>query len=286
MTPLLLLPLLVLQTTTTPSSSACAQLQPLLHLDDAALLAQAPQVWAALPPAMARQLRADAASSSSSSSSAIEPTRRALSLYCPGGAADARLALERVRELGRDERFSGVRDDDDLGDSLTARLGAWLEQLLESEAMVAFSEQTRTVYLSLLAIVSVVVAWRLRRRPVPSSSTTNATQQRLQHQRALRVDELLTEAGAVLEHDPRRAALLLRQALLVRIGEVQHDDDVVSPARTTSEVCAQLPLDAARVVRPVLSHFDRVYFGSSTTAAQTRQLRDDVTSAVQQLVTR
>jgi hypothetical protein len=288
MTLLVLLPLLVLQTTTTPSSAlpTCAQLRPLLALSDDALLAQAPQVWAQLPTAMAQRLRADASSSLSSSTPAIEPTRRAIALYCPGTEPDARLAVERVRELSRDERFSGVRDDDDLGDSLTARVGAWLEQLLESDAMIAFSEQTRTVYLSLLALVSVVVAWRLRKRPPPPSASTTAAALRLHQQRALRVDELLAHATTALDHDPRRAALLVRQALLVRVGEVQHDDEVLSPSRTTSDVCGHLPADTARVVRPVLSHFDRIYFGSSTTTPEVLQLRDDVVSALQHLVTR
>lgn len=291
MTPLLLT-LLALQTPPPPPpSTTCAQLRPLLRLDDAALLAHAPQVWAALPTAMAQQLRADVSSSSSSSSSSpsssatIEPTRRALSLFCPA-EVDARLTPERVRERGRDPRLFGVRDDDDLSDSLSARVGAWLEQLLESDAMIAFSEQTRTVYLSLLALVSLVVGWRLRRRPPPPSSSSTAAHQRLQQQRALRVDELLAQASAVLEHDPRRAAVLLRQALLVRVGEVQHDDDVLAPSRTTSEICAGVPAQTAQVVRPILSHFDRVYFGSSTSVAQAQQLRDDVNAGLQQLVAR
>jgi hypothetical protein len=142
------------------------------------------------------------------------------------------------------------------------------------------------VYLSLLAIVSVVVAWRLRRRPPPANSTTTEREQRLRHQRALRVDELLRDADTTLEHSPRHATLLLRQALLVRVGEVQHDDDVTAPAHTSTEICARLPMTTVQLVGPVLSHFDRVFFGGNTTTTDARGVREDVVSALQQLETR
>jgi hypothetical protein len=289
-----LLPLLALQTTT-PSSvaSTCAQLVPLLALDDAALREQLAPAWSALPGAMSQRLRAEAAhvastpsSTSMSSAAAVGPTRRAIALYCPSAARNAALDPARLRALGRDERFSGVRHDDDLGDNLAARFGAWLEQLLESDAMIAFSEQTRTVYLTLLALVSVVVAWRLRRRPPPAHITTAEREQRLRDKRVLRVDELLREADAVLEHDPRSATLLVRQALLVRVGEVQHDDEVGAPAHTSTEICARLPATTAQIVGPVLTHFDRVYFGGTTTTTDARGVRDDVKQALRRLETR
>ena len=188
--------------------------------------------------------------------------RRAVDVSCavmPGEGDDV-LSTTKLEQLARDPRFVGIRHDDDLSDQLLDQIGAWLERLLESEAMVAFSEQTRTVYLTGLAIVAAVLTWRLRRRRRPThAADDDIVAVRREQARQLAFQALRDDGAALVDSDPRQAALRLRQALLARLGEV--DADAARPSRTASEIIARLTTTVATTVTPALSHFDVSFYG-------------------------
>lgn len=208
---------------------------------------------------------------------AVVLLRRAMALRCAPAGGDALvLSPARLAILDDDARFGGARTGKDLGDRLRDRVIAFIEALLESDAMVAFSEQTRTVYLTGLAVVVVVVAWRLRRRRPAGSAATRANDERVgvERQRARAFSALRAEALAVVAHDPRTALLLLRQALLARVGDV--DADAARPSRTASEVRARLLVaagtDVADVVTPALLRFDDAFYGGAVDSDAARAL--------------
>ena len=181
-----------------------------------------------------------------------------------------------IAALARDPRFHGVRADDDLGDRLFDRAFAWLQGLLESDAMLAFSERTRTVYLTGLAVAGVVVAWRLRRRRRPVQSSDSDVTAATERRRVQAFSSLRHEAIVAIEDAPRTAMVLLRQALLARVGEI--DADAARPSRTANEILARVSTSTAAAVQPALLHFDaRFYAGLVDVEAATTllQLVDD-----------
>ena len=213
-----------------------------------------------------RSVRVAAEAGRTDVDSAWRLLERATALTC--SAADERRprdALDdaNLEQLATDPRFVGLRHDDDLSDQLLDRIGAWLERLLESDAMVAFSEQTRTIYLTGLAVVAVIVAWRIRRRRRPvHADADDIVAGRRDVARARAFQALRDEGAALVQSDPRAALLRLRQALLARLGEV--DVDAARPARTASEIIARLAATSATTsttVTPALRLFDERFYG-------------------------
>ncbi len=190
--------------------------------------------------------------------------RRAVDLTCLAVVTPVSgLSAPALTSLAQDPRFVGVRHDDDLGDQLLDRLGAWLERLLESEAMVAFSEQTRTVYLTGLALVMVGLAWRLRRRRRPDHDHDDsaAAVLRREHTRQRAFAALRDDGAALVDVEPRAAMLTLRHALLARLGEV--DVDAARPSRTATEILGRLAPTTSTLMAPALHHFDQHFYSGS-----------------------
>ncbi len=216
---------------------------------------------------------------------ALPLLERAVVMGCDSvDAAPDAAALEALRAT--DGRFVGVRADD-VSERLLERLWRFIETLLESEGMQRFSEHTRTVYLLLLTFVCAFVAQRVWRR----SRLVSAVDARgdvvvgVEQRRRAAFATLRQEALARLDDDPRGALLLLRRALLVRVGEV--DEGAVRPSRTSAEILARLTPTTASVVAPPLSTFDRAFFGGAAAgvdaAAAARALADEVDGAARAL---
>jgi len=218
---------------------------------------------------------------------ALPLLERAVVLGCDAvDAAPTPAALQALKVA--DGRFIGVRADD-VSERLLERLWRFLETLLESEGMQRFSEHTRTVYLLLLAFVCAFVGVRVWRRSrlVGAADTRGDVVVGVEHQRRAAYATLRDQALARLDADPRAALLLLRRALLVRVGEV--DEGAVRPSRTSAEVLARLPTATANIVAPPLSTFDRAFFGGAAAgldddAAAARRLADEVDAAARALL--
>jgi hypothetical protein len=192
---------------------------------------------------------------------ALPLLERAVAMDC--GVVEApptAAALQALR--ASDGRFVGVRADD-LSERLLERLWRFVETLLESEGMQRFSEHTRTVYLLLLAFVCAFVGQRVWRRSrlVSAAPAGHDVEGGVEHRRRAAFSTLRQEALARLDADPRAALLLLRRALLVRVGEV--DEGAVRPSRTSAEILARLGPTTASIVAPPLATFDRAYFGGA-----------------------
>ncbi|MBM4279624.1 MAG: DUF4129 domain-containing protein [Deltaproteobacteria bacterium] len=235
---------------------------------------------AALPPAVAQRARDDQGRDGRRGA-AFDAARTAVHFACAAsGVADARAD---IRRLLADPRFAGVRADEDALDRLLDRLWRFLEELLESEVMQSFAHNTRTLYLAALATVAAVVGVRLARRQRRAGSSAGRVDVvRVERERARAFDSWRTEALQTLEVDPRRAALLLRAALLARVGEV--DAEAVRPSRTSSEILARLRPRVAPAVAPAiataLALFDALFYGGDVDGAATRRLLAAVDDAV------
>ena len=206
------------------------------------------------------------------------PTRRA------GDDVDDAVA---VRALLQDSRFGGLRTEDDFSDKLLDRLWKWLEALLESEGMQLFADNTRAVYLGLLAAVAAGVAIQLLRRSRRNPESTNShNDTRIERQRKKAFAAWRAEALPLINDDAddvqtRRALLLLRAALLARVGEL--DNDAVLPSRTSAETLARLGARAV-VVAPALQRFDAAFYAGAATTSAARALLVDVDAAAAALL--
>lgn len=216
---------------------------------------------------------------------ALPLLERAVAMHCGVvEAAPSPAALQALRAA--DSRFVGVRADD-VSERLLERLWRFIETLLESEGMQRFSEHTRTVYLLLLAFVCAFVAQRVWRRSrlVSAAPVGGDVDGGVEHRRRAAFATLRQEALARLADDPRAALLLLRRALLVRVGEV--DEGAVRPSRTSAEILARLSSSTAAIVGPPLGTFDRAYFGGAAIdvddAVAARALADEVDVAARAL---
>lgn len=242
---------------------------------DAGLITQAA---ALLPGPLAERVRGEPGRTDIDGALAL--LARATALSCPPPSLRPPPEASALQALmQQDGRFIGVRADD-VSARLLDRLWAFLEGLLESEGMQRFSEHTRTVYVTLLCFVCAFVAQRMWRRsrvgarPVAGDGVVVFVERR----RAAAYAALRAEALALLDQTPREALLLLRRALLARLGE--HDEGAVRPSRTSSEVLARLDPRVAAVVAPALQRFDVAFYGGEASALAARALLHDVDVAV------
>ncbi len=207
---------------------------------------------------------------------ALITLRTAAALACPANStAPDTAALTSLRDS--DERFFGVRVDESVLDRLLERLWALLESLLESETMQRFSEHTRTVYLTLLAIVVVLVAFRVSRGPRASTAENAVDNARIERLRKDAYARCREQAIALVDSDARTALLWARRALLARVGEV--DEGAVMPQHTSTEVLAALDERTATIAAPALHAFDAAFYGDDATSAHARAVLEHVERA-------
>ncbi|MDP2341129.1 MAG: hypothetical protein Q8O67_09235 [Deltaproteobacteria bacterium] len=189
-----------------------------------------------------------------------------------------------VRDLLRDSRFGGLRTDDDFSDKLLERLWKYLEAFLGSEGMQLFADNTRVVYLALLALAGGVVAVQLLRRSRRAADGPGrGTGARIERQRLKAFAAWRAEALPLLDDDvqARRALLLLRAALLARVGE--QDKNAVTPSRTSLEILERLGARAV-VVAPALHRFDAAFYAGTADKLDARALLVDVDAAAAALL--
>jgi hypothetical protein len=238
---------------------------------------------ALLPPLVGRRVSEEAGRvENGENADVVGLLRRAVELRCPTTTATPATttlsAASLSTLLASDARFGGLRVDRTLSDRALEKLFAFLEALLESESMQRFSEHTRTVYLALLAAVVSFVAFRIwRRHPARGGPGATDDDGVVERRRREAFGALREAAIARIDSDPRGAALLLRRALLSRVGEI--DDGASSPAKTSSEIVARLPSSFSDAVAPALRTFDSAFFGGALSADVARALLADVDHA-------
>jgi hypothetical protein len=170
--------------------------------------------------------------------------------------------------------FGGLRTDEDFSEKLQERLMRWLQELLATDAMQVFANNTRLVYLlGLLAAVSAILArLLLRSRRVRRERAAVEALVRVERARVRAFSEWQAAARAALSAlstssapsaaQLRACLLLWRGALLARVGEGDaRAKDAVLPQRTTAEIVARLPQETASLVAPVLFAFDDAFYG-------------------------
>ncbi len=223
---------------------------------------------ATLPPPLAQRAREDQGRAAQRSA-AIAAAAAVIHLACDvDGVASAQAD---AAQLLRDPRFVGTRADEDAIDRLLDRLWRWIESVLASDGMQSFAGHTRTLYVSALFVVAVVVGLRLARRARRARALgAHGTSTRIDRERERAFAAWRADAVVAIDDDPRRAILLLRAALLARVGQM--DADAVRPSRTSSEVLARLPAPLAAILEPALRRFDAVFFGGEVNAAAARGL--------------
>jgi hypothetical protein len=242
---------------------------------------------AALPPPIAR-LAKGAAGDDGNLDTAWAIVRAAVDEGCDDdNDVDPRLATARddVRALvAGDARFKGVRGGRDLFTAWSERAWKWLASLFESTGMQSYAKGARAVYLSVLALVALVLAARVLRASLRartrSAPLVVADEVIRARQRSFAV--LRGEADAALARGDVRAALLCGQAALrARVGELA--STVVLPARTHREILARLAPALADVARPALVAFDVEFYGGLGTVARARAWLADVDAAAAHL---
>jgi hypothetical protein len=232
-----------------------------------------------LPPAVAKQARG-IRGHGGDLSAALLTASTAIAFSCTTGPMDD--LRSEAAALLTDPRFRGVRNDEDAVDRLLDRLWRFLESFLESEGMQGFAASTRTVYLSLLVVGVVFVfarltwqrRWRRGSKTVDASVTVEGT-------RVLAFWDWHAMAMAALPHEPRRAALCARAALLARVGE--RDGDAILPSRTGSEIVARLPTEVAGLVAGPLQRFDALFYGVVINEAEARAFLEDIERSAESL---
>ncbi len=189
-----------------------------------------------------------------------------------------------VAGILKDDRFGGLRTEDDFSEKLKDRLWRFVQELVASEGMQVFADNTRVIYLTFLAVVCGVVAVRLLRRAqkphvAPATSAARIARERQKACAAWRAEAVVLLDG-LDPQDPeavvvvRRIVLLLRAALLARVGEGPRHEaagtaaggsasvvDAVRPSRTSSETLTRLPPAWRALVAPALQAFDDVIYG-------------------------
>ncbi len=236
------------------------------HVDDLDAL------LAALPPAIGARARDDQGRSGRRSA-AVDAAATAVAFACRVDRSAVVTGDPRAeaRALLSDPRFSGTRADEDVFDRVLDRVWRWLEVLLASDGMKVFADNTRTIYLTALFVVTLVVGVRLTRNARRTQALrAEAPDARVERERARAFSAWRAEAEGALALDPRRALLLARTALLARVGEV--DALAVRPSRTSREVLAALTPAVAACVAPALQRFDAAFFGGSVDADAARAL--------------
>ncbi len=171
-------------------------------------------------------------------------------------------AAEVAGIMARDPRFGGVRTGDDLIDRIEHRVQAWLASLFESAGLRAYATSARLVYLSLLAVVVLLVAVRLARnfRRTKKARAAARTAAAVIRERTRAFAAWREQAQRALDGGDARGALRAGEAaLLARVGEL--DARAVTPARTHREILRRLRADVADTVRPALASFDAMFFG-------------------------
>lgn len=153
-------------------------------------------------------------------------------------------ARSEVTRILQDPVFQGVREEPDFVDELIARVQDWLTELFESEGMQRYAESTRFVFLALLVVAALLVAYRLFRvRRDAQAGGAASSPVAVEIARRQTAASLLVEAHRHLEDGALRGAVHAGfLALLARLGEL--DEGAVHPARTNREILADL--DGAR----------------------------------------
>ena len=239
-----------------------------------------------LPPDVAARARGDIgreARLGAAVDSAETVIRTACVVPAGEGVDDGELALQ-VQGILQDPRFRGLRTEDDFSDKLLNRLWKWLEAFLESDGMQIFADNTRAVYLGLLALGGVVVAVQLLRRSRRAADgDARVSGARVERQRLKAFSVWRAEALPLIDDDDtaRRALLLLRAALLARVGE--SDKDAVTPSRTSAEILDRLGPRGV-VVGPALHRFDAAFYAGRADRLAARALLVDVDAAAAALL--
>jgi len=256
--------LLVLAAQAAPGASACASI---VSATAAAYDAQSIARAAALLPTPMASRVADEVGRTNVDG-ALRSLRAATALACPSALRTTEVsALVALRDS--DERFTGLRVDESVADRLLERLWAFVEKLLESEAMQRFSEHTRTVYLSLLAGVLALVGFRVwRGQSRGAALAVGADSARVTRERRDAYDRCHSDAVNAVDVDPRRALLLARRALLARVGEVDHG--AYKPSRTSTELLQAVVARLRPHIEPALAAFDDAFYGKDADAADAR----------------
>jgi hypothetical protein len=235
-----------------------------------------------LPPHLARWVRDEVGRAGDTAQAPIALGQVAAAACPKQVEVDAKAALQAALA---DERLGGLRTEAGFVDRLLERAWLWVQGLLESEGMQRFAESTRAVYLSILAGIGAVVAWRLfRPQGRHARQRTAATEEQVERARARLFAALQKDAVAALERgEAREACLLLRQALLRRIGEVEAEAS--HPARTATEILQALHRThqtLAKLDGPVakaLHVFDDAFYRGQTTVADARAVLAAVEAA-------
>jgi hypothetical protein len=195
--------------------------------------------------------------------------------------------------LMNDPRFAGVRKGDGALDRVLHKI--WLEivALLESEGMRQYAGSARVIYLSVLALAAMLLAFvvvRALARQRRADSGSEASHGVIEAARQQAYAALRSEAQRLLAAGDARAALRAGDAaLLARIGEI--DDararGALSPARTHREIASKLPAAIGDIVRAPFASFDTLFFGRPSLAADdARAFLIEVDAAERRLVQR
>ncbi len=234
---------------------------------------------ATLPPLVSTRARDDIGREGNLSA-AVDAARVAVAVGCSDVVVDANAVSVDVNALAADPRFGGLRTEDNFSEKVKDRLWKLIEELLESQGMQTFANNTRAIYLAFLASFCGVIAFRLLRRSRQSGGDTGVANTRVERARQRAFALWRKDALAVLDGGnsdgsddavrARRALLLLRAALLARVGEDAGAAEAVQPQRTTSEIVARLSPRVAFVAGPVLAAFDDGFYGGAIDVAGAR----------------
>ena len=212
----------------------------------------------------------------------VDAAAVAVRVGCDGGVVDdVAAAKARVQALIKDPRFGGLRTEENFSEKLKDRLWRWFERLLESDAMQGFADNTRLVYIVILSTIGSLVAARLLMRARKNARDDAASSQSMKVERARQRAFALWRADALplVDDDAqaRRALMLLRAALLARVGE--SDKDAVKPQRTSTEILERLSPHAREMTTPALSFFDDAWYAGDASSQSSKALLQLVDAA-------
>lgn len=231
---------------------------------------------AALPPQLAARARGDIGREGSLGA-AVRSAEFAVRVGCVDVNNNVDVGDDVADDVGgilKDRRFFGLRTEDNFSEKVKDRLWQLLEQLFESEGMQVFANNTRAIYLSGLAIVASFIAARLLLRLRRPAADTALSSSRVERERHKAFAAWRSEALPLLD-DPaqsRRALLLLRSALLARVGENDGGRDAVKPQRTSTEILLRLAPAVRTAAAPALALFDDAFYGGRAEPASVRRL--------------
>lgn len=183
-----------------------------------------------------------------------------------------------VARLGKDPRLAGLRTEDNFSEKVKDRLWKMFSAFAETDGAQSFIQNSRVFYIGGLAVACAFIAWRLlrrRRRGVVDPLAGTRVERERQRAFAAWRKDAVTTLEQLRDGDvdgARRALVLLRAALLARVGEDPGvgAGDAVKPWRTSRETLERLPERARDVVTPALTAFDDGFYGGAVDVAGAR----------------